>query len=119
MSILCSKCSTTWANLHSQDEEGDEQYEVCPECRTDQFLELSEEEEACIKCPFTGKIIDARTGKQREKPEEPYTAPVVKMRPPRETAEERDARELAAIDAYHQSGDNAAYFKTIKKHKNG
>lgn len=39
MPHYCTKCQINWSALETQDDqEGDEQYEFCPTCKTDTFL---------------------------------------------------------------------------------
>jgi hypothetical protein len=37
MGFFCKQCKVNWSRLHSQDD-GDENYEFCPLCRSDMFL---------------------------------------------------------------------------------
>jgi len=103
MIVHCSKCGINWAALHSiADENGDEEYEFCPVCRTHVYLEDGTDITAYIMCPFTGKITDVDTGAELHMNTRPVFVPRKEYIPkPRETAEERLAREDAAIDAYH------------------
>ena len=62
----CTKCGITWATLHTfEDESSDEVYEVCPVCRTDNWLHESDATEGCMMCPFNGEVINTVTGEHR------------------------------------------------------
>ena len=58
----CSKCKHNWSRLPVQDEEGDEQYEFCPVCNTDEHLTDYSSGDTFTFCPITGQIINDRTG---------------------------------------------------------
>jgi len=119
MIIYCSKCGINWHSLWN-DESGEDAVEFCPECSTDTFLEDGNDIVAYIKCKITGMIINTTTGLtwQQDHPV-PFKKPVyrVKLNPVKETNEQRQAREDAAIDAYIASDNQAIYFSTIKKVK--
>lgn len=65
MGFLCNNCGINWARLKTIDE-GQDGYDVCPECYTDNHLEENEDPETFIKCMFTGKVISVQTMKDRE-----------------------------------------------------
>lgn len=117
----CTQCDIHWATLWTGD--GDQAVEFCPECSTDSFLEESKDFVGYIKCPITGRISNVFTGETLSKEindarelEKPRIRVVV-GKPDRETTEEREARELSAIEAYQASGSKNDYHSTIKKHK--
>lgn len=115
MTDFCSKCKINWASLWSS-EKGDEQYEVCPQCGTDMFLEPGTGA-GHIKCPFTGKITNVETKDVLNIPGPVYKPKPVKERPAKETKEQIEERELAAIDAYHETGNSQDYFDTFRNLK--
>lgn len=122
MIIHCKQCGINWAKLWSSDDgEGDVVF--CPGCGTDSFLEVTDDFVGYIKCPITGRITNAFTGDLLSKEIEDAMAidkprvRVVVGKPERETKDEQEARELAGIDAYHQSGNINDYFSNIKKNK--
>jgi predicted nucleic acid-binding Zn-ribbon protein len=114
----CTKCGMNWAKLWSQ-EDGNESVEFCPVCNTDTYLEESNDFVGYLKRPITGAITNAFTGQPYESETE-VRKPVFRVvvgKPPRETVEEREARELAALNAYFASGNKQDYHNTIKKVK--
>jgi hypothetical protein len=111
MTHFCSKCRINWASLWSCDK-GDETYEVCPQCGTDMFLQPGTGAEEFIKCPFTGKITNTVT-KESLVTFSPVPKPAKKI-PAKETYEQIEQRELAALDAYHKSGNAEDYFNTYR-----
>jgi hypothetical protein len=70
-----------------------------------------------IKCPFTGKITNVVTKAVLNIPGPVYKPKSVKERPAKETKEQIDERELAALDAYHETGDPQVYFNTFRNLK--
>lgn len=112
---FCSKCKINWASLWSCDQ-GDERYEVCPQCGTDMFLQPGTGA-GHIKCPFTGKITNLETKKELIIPGPVYKPKQVKERPAKETKEQIDERELIALDAYHETGNPEVYFNTYRNQK--
>lgn len=63
MITFCKKCKINWARLWSEhDALGDEEYEFCPHCGTDRFLEDGNDIVSFIKCPITGQITNKDTG---------------------------------------------------------
>lgn len=68
MPILCKKCEINWAALWTQDdEEGDEQYEYCPHCKTSAYLAEGKQGEAFTMCHITGEIKSTTTGQVLQK----------------------------------------------------
>jgi len=65
MPHLCTNCGINWARLKTIDE-GQDGYDVCPECYTDNYLEESEDPDTYIKYPLNGKVISVKTKKERE-----------------------------------------------------
>ena len=61
MISFCSKCNINWSRLHVLDGAGDHQYEVCPLCRSDFFLQPATDIISYIMCPISGKIINVDT----------------------------------------------------------
>lgn len=115
MTHHCSKCKINWASLWSCDQ-GDERYEVCPQCGTDMFLQPGTGE-GHIKCPFTGKITNVQTKKELKIPGPVYKPKPAKATKEKETIEQRQERELASIDAYHKSGNLEDFFTTYRNLK--
>jgi hypothetical protein len=116
MTHSCSKCQINWASLWGC-VQGDELYEVCPECSTDMFLGSGTEDAGFIKCPFTGKIINVKTKEVLNIPGPVYKPGPTKEIPEKETYEQIEQRELAALDAYHKSGNHEEYFTTYRNAK--
>jgi hypothetical protein len=78
----CKKCDINWARLWSEDGEGDEQYEVCPVCKSDLNLESGTDIVSYIMCPITGRITDMETGElhpRQAAPVKVYTARKIKV----------------------------------------
>lgn len=117
MITYCSKCDINWAALWSDSEE--HAVDVCPNCKSDQHLQPATDFIAYIKCPFTGKITNYITGEDinaKKEVKKPHYRVTVGKPTYQEVAEEREAREEAAIDAYINSGCNKSiYHSTIKK----
>jgi uncharacterized Zn finger protein (UPF0148 family) len=120
MITYCSKCNTNWARLATYDGDDDEQVDVCPVCKTDSFLGDATGTEACIYCQITGRIVNPRSG--HEKDVAVYKKPVIRVKvgmPERTTREEKEDIEMAAIDNYLnalKTGQDAhrAFFDTYK-----
>lgn len=122
----CGKCCINWGVLETQtDDAGDEQYEVCPACKTDSFLFDGEIGDRYIHFPLSGQIINMRT-REELKTIKPVDIPVKKPRKPfnqeawLKKREEREQKELNAIDAYQQAYEQGgreaaemAYFTTF------
>jgi hypothetical protein len=49
-------------------DEGQDGYDVCPECYTSNHLEESDDTDTHFKCMFTGKVINVKTRKELERP---------------------------------------------------
>lgn len=121
----CSRCGTNWARLHTIDEEGDEQYDFCPVCKTDTHLEAAQPGPWFTFCPFTGQKIDVDTGKPGgiEISEPPGVAPYTGgFNPDRyyKRLAERHAIEDKAIDAYlktYETEGPSAAQEAFHKHK--
>lgn len=114
MNFFCSKCGIDWASLWSSDQ-GDEQYEVCPQCGTDMFLEPGASVTGNIKCPVTGKITNIKTKQVMNIPGPVYIPKLTKSLPALvATHAEIERRETAAIEAYHESGNPEDYFTSFK-----
>lgn len=117
MTNFCSKCGINWASLWSS-EKGDETYEFCPQCGTDAYLQPGTEQKGFIKCPFTGKITNVETKaeliipfKWPEKRKE-KAIPAMTL-----TEEEIQRKDLAALQAYHESGKPEDFFNTYRNFK--
>ncbi|RFM30060.1 hypothetical protein [Deminuibacter soli] len=122
---FCNQCGVNWSSLESQDAEGDEQYEYCPQCKSDHALEPGHAGECFYYSAIEGKVFSLSTGLPKVTP-----APFVPVKPERgwepkkwlAQTEQRDKTELDALDAYvdcfFKNGPEAAetaYFKTFKK----
>lgn len=116
MSHFCSNCEINFTRL-SEDEDG---VEFCPLCKFDMYL--SENEEPGYNyCSFDGSLTHEITG---EKTMRKYPNAINSIRkigernlsflPYEEYIEKKQSIEDAAIDAYTTSGDQSAYFNTIK-----
>lgn len=57
----CSKCNINWAKLRSDDDINGN-YESCPVCRTDDFIDFESEKGEWVMCQITGKIYSCLTG---------------------------------------------------------
>lgn len=115
MISFCSKCNINWSRLETIDGEGDEQYEVCPLCRSDVHLQEPTDFITYFRCGITGKVLNTDTKEELEKECPPLPPRKQYKKKPVESVEEREERELKAIDAYHKSGNAEDYFNTIKK----
>lgn len=117
MAHYCSKCGINWTTLWSS-EKGDETYEFCPQCGTDMFLQPGIEGAGFIKCPFTGKITNAETKAELTIPfvwpkrKEEKAVPAMTL-----TDEEMQRKDIAAIKAYHKSGNAEDFFNTYRNFK--
>jgi hypothetical protein len=118
MITLCKKCGISWAALWSVEIGSEDQLEICPECKTDAFLEASDDFISFICCPISGRIINPATGEELIRtvassyPSAPRSAPKYSRE---EFIKRREARELEAILAYRSSGNPGDYFSTFKK----
>lgn len=114
MSTHCTYCQITWAHLKSIEGEGEEVYEVCPECSSDMHL-IETVGDGYIKCEITGEITHAFTGERFERPQEPVEItpykPILE-----EHYQEKERREDSALNAYFEQGEEA-YFNALKKKK--
>lgn len=122
MTCYCTKCGINWAELHSVDDEvNDETYQFCPVCRTDSFLVDAVDGPKYLQT-ITGQLIDVATGKPMEKEYE--TVEPQKRRTYMDfLADEQEwqDRQTRAIAAYHAAfetqGKQAAeqaYFEKLK-----
>lgn len=119
----CSKCKRNWSKLPVQDEEGDEQYECCPICRTDTYLTDYSGGDTYIFCQITGEIINDRTGKgetlsaglapEVDKPRNPFDAE--KYEAKKEYNESLEDRALAAYYKVFEIGGHAAAEKAYRQ----
>lgn len=100
MPTLCTQCGFNWAHLKSIDGDGEETYEVCPECGTDCHLLVSDAEVTFIKSAITGEITNLSTGKSFVFPLAPIT-----IKPWKGNWEDnykaKEEREDKAINSYH------------------
>lgn len=119
MKAHCKKCSINWADLW-----GDSDCEYCPKCSESFFLEEFEDgEDGHIRDMITGRIVNVRTGEQLKKNNMPFISITDASRRLKqaETAEKREAREEAALDAYHKAfhinpeSAQEIYHQTISK----
>ena len=124
--MYCTFCAINWAKPDTiYDEVGEEQADVCPQCKSDWHLEEKHEGPEYVYCKISGVIMDSKT-----KEIKPYMPSVQlpAMKPHRsfdpKKWEERkavlEAKEERAIDAYQEefakSGSNesaAAAYKAV------
>lgn len=106
----CSQCKHNWSRLPVKDEEGDEQYEFCPICRTDAHLTDYSGGDTFTFCQITGTIVNDRTGKPES--ESPGLSPAVAA--PRDPF---DAERYGAKKEHHEASEDkalAAYYKAFE-----
>jgi hypothetical protein len=118
MITFCKRCCINWARLHESDTDGDETYEVCPECRTSEYLDDATDFIGYLKCPITGRITEAGTGKLYVRPvtEKPRVRIQLKPAVPVKTKHEiREEIEDKALDLYTKTGSSADYFQTLEQ----
>lgn len=79
--MYCTNCRINWARLKTL-YEGDEDYNMCPECNTDEYLQESNDPDTYVKSPLNGKVINVKTKKEREAPhyEPPADPPYYKYK---------------------------------------
>lgn len=114
MSTHCTHCQITWAHLKSIEGDGEEVYDVCPECGSDMHL-IETVGDGYIKCEVTGEITHTFTGERFERPQTPMQTTPIELSWPRCDLE-IERREDAALNAYFEQGEEA-YFKAFKKKK--
>lgn len=112
MSTHCTYCQITWAHLRSIEGEGEEVYEVCPECGGDMHL-IETAGEGYIKCEISGEITHALTGERFERPAETVQTMPLELSWPKCDIQHQ-LNEDAALNAYFEQGEEA-YFKAFKK----
>lgn len=120
----CSKCKRNWSSLPVQDEEGDEQYEYCPCCNTDEYLTDYTGGDTFTFSLITGEIINDRTGKPEvvaSTPSPEVSKPHVAYKQYEHRREVFETMDDKALAAYHkafesggQSAGEAAYWKVMK-----
>ncbi|HRQ17734.1 MAG TPA: hypothetical protein PL085_11705 [Agriterribacter sp.] len=109
MKAFCTNCLTNWASLHSQDD-GEESYEYCPLCHTDNFLEDAQPGTAYIMCHVTGKVINVATRERREENIPTLSKPkksTFNLENWLKQKEEQEKQEYADIIAYQEVYERA------------
>lgn len=115
--MRCTKCNINWARLWSQDSE-EENYEYCPECLTDYFLEAGTDPGEFIKCLFSGRITNVKTGEVLVRPSSLPNFKKWKERPAMTaTAAALEERDNRALEAYHLSGKKEDFFKEYNNYE--
>jgi len=107
--MFCTQCHTNWAALWSYDE-GDNGYEFCPNCYTDQHLEETREGDQFIACKFTG-VINVKTRKRKEEPMQPGNYKEWNPGAKIERYNKRVELEEEALRKFNQTGDYQQYNK--------
>lgn|SRR5574343_1286410 len=104
MPHYCTNCQINWSRLHSQDGEGDEQYEYCPICKSDTWLTEGRSEPAFIRSPLDGVIINPVTGEEyRRFQEHPVTVSEIIQTNYDAFYDRKQEREDEALELYHQA----------------
>lgn len=120
---FCQFCQTNWSLLPNSDEDGDEQYEFCPCCKTDEGLELAQPGPSFSFNSITGEKVDNTTGlpvwkKYPDPPPVPrYKSPFIDLTNNKSREEVARAEDLA-IEAYREayvSGGEQAGYAAYKK----
>lgn len=119
----CAGCNHNWNRLDVSDSEGDEQYEFCPVCRTDEFIGSYSAGEIFSLNPITGEIINVRTGMPETEPVR-FIPEVVKPMKPfdpiaydenNERMESSEDKAIAAYQKAYDAGGQAAGEKAYQK----
>jgi hypothetical protein len=77
--MFCIHCNINWASLHTEiDDAGEEQYDVCPQCKSDWCLEEKKDGPAYLYSRLTGDIIDSKTKKPRDRTVHKVSLPVIR-----------------------------------------
>lgn len=126
--MYCTNCDINWASLASQDDPArDETYCFCPLCRSDMDLVENIDGPRYVYSMLTGEVVDVETKEPltisspiNYIPEKPFDRVAWEKK-----KEERETRELVAIDAYvkeYESGGQGAgaiaYREIFTKSKN-
>jgi len=102
--LYCNGCGHNWQRLSSMETDGDEEYEFCPVCYTDEHLQEAKDGPVHAFNPITGEIFYVATGKiieppLRELPPVPKD-PCMPWADLRYTKESQEAREDQLLDEY-------------------
>jgi hypothetical protein len=102
----CTRCKICWHALWADfDSTGDESYEYCPQCMTDQHLDYHGAGDGLVKCRITGRIYNPRTDEDY-KPATPLPRPTPRRKIWDETWQEfrdrKEKREDDLLDLYQQ-----------------
>lgn len=105
----CGQCKRNWSSLPVQDEDGDEQYEYCPVCYTDEHLMAYSGGDTFTFCQITGEIVNDRTG---------HPEKVISVVPPEvpKSPQHFNAQKYEGRKEYHESQSDkalAAYHKAF------
>jgi len=109
---FCRGCQTNWSILPMSEGDGDDQYEYCPLCRTDEHLQAGHAVGSFSFSMITGEKIDNITGL-------PVQAPLPE--PPEVDLKEAEGRASSAyLKAYKEGGHYAgekAYYSSLRSSK--
>lgn len=123
----CSNCQRNWSSLPTMEGEGEEEYDYCPQCRSDAHLQEGRPGDSFSIRPLTGELYNDTTGQlatdhQGAPPQvtsDPKPFDKVKYQLRKDRAESLDDRALDAYQkAYETGGKEAgerAYFAELKK----
>ena len=99
---FCNGCQTNWSSLPLTDVDGNDEYEFCPLCRTDEHLQPGRPGESFSFNMITGEKIDNGTGVAVEVP-----LPA----PPEYDLKEAEGRASWAYLKAYKAGGHAAAVK--------
>lgn len=119
----CAGCSHNWNKLSVSESDGDEEYEYCPVCRTDEFIESYSAGEIFSFNPITGDIVNVRTGMPDTDPVRFIPEVVKPMRPfdpiayddDKNRSEKSEDKAIAAYRKAYEAGGQAAGEKAYQK----